>query len=615
MGQTFSIAHLAQFVDVSRQRYRDEVRAELSETDWHYEIEPEDFEREVNRIAERRTRREVKSGVQTIHYQLNTVQSANGQTPFVTLFLGLTEAAPGRERDDAAMVFKEVLEQRLQGTKNEKGAWVTPAFPKIVYELTHLNIEPDEPYYWLTELAARCTARRMVPDYLSGKKIFEWKYGGRLERIQDRSAKWGDERIWGRNPFTALSDEQMALLDKYADSECGMLYYKKSDTLSVEEREECERIMWEYDIPRDRVIPPVIPPMGCRSLLSASPTYKVYGRWNKGVCTLSLPYVAMLAIEATQGKSQEERISEFWRQMDVASELVHEGLKFKIDRLRGTVSDIAPLMWKYGALSRLEHGETIDCMITGGYSTSSFGYAGLYECVYALTGKSHTDPETKPFALEIMQFMNNKCAEWNADEDVGYSVYGTPIESTTYKYAKALRRRFSHLDTPEVKDILNYEYITNSSHVVVREAIDPFSKLTFEADFQKLCTAGSVDYIECVHMEDNIPAVLSVIRHIFDVTMYGELNTKSDYCLKCGYDKEIPLIRMEDGKYKFVCPNCGNDDPERMLTARRVCGYVSSNDFNQGRKAEIADRFVHLGGELDTKTKTVVVAAPIPATV
>lgn len=614
-GQTFSIAHLVPFVDVSRQRYRKEVREELLGTDWHYEVSPEELEKEVNRIAERRVRREVKSGVQTIHYQLNTVQSANGQTPFVTLFMALTEAAPGQERDDAAMVFAEILEQRLQGTKNEVGVWTTPAFPKLVYELTHLCLEPDEPYYWLTRLAARCTARRMVPDYLSGKKVYEWKYGGKLEPIRERIKKWGDESIWGLNPFKRLSDEQMWLLDRYASDEVGMLYYKREYSLSQEDREECERIMREYDIPRDRVIPPVIPPMGCRSFLSSSPTYKVYGRWNKGVCTVSLPYVALLAVEKTEGKTYDERIKAFWDCMESASEIVHHGLQFKIERLRGTVSDIAPLLWKYGALSRLNSGEKIDSMITGGYSTTSFGYAGLYECVYALTGKSHTDPASKPLALEIMRFMNDKCDEWNSEENVGYSVYGTPIESTTYKFARALQRRFANLHTSEADEIKRYDYITNSAHVVVREKIDPFTKLTFEADFQRLCTAGSVNYIECAHMEDNIPAVLSVIKHIFDTTMYGELNTKSDFCMECGWDKEIPAVfNNESGHYEWVCPNCGNKNPLRMSIVRRVCGYLSSNDFNDGRIGEIKDRVVHLGGELDTDTPTVVAIPAMAAT-
>ena len=462
-----------------------------------------------NRVTERRLREEVKSGIQTIQYQLITLMTCNGQAPFVTVFMYLDEVPEGRTRDDLAMIIEEVMLQRMQGVKNEKGVWITPAFPKLIYVLDEDNITEGSKYWHLTELAAKCTAKRMVPDYISAKIMKELKKGE------------------------------------------------------------------------------VYPCMGCRSFLTVEDSqmlsngkHKFYGRFNQGVVTINLVDVAC---------SSEGDMDRFWQILDERLELCHRALRCRHERLLGTISDVAPILWQNGALARLKKGETIDKLLYNGYSTISLGYAGLYEMCMRMLGKSHTDPEAKPFALKVMQRLNDKCKEWREAENISYSVYGTPMESTTYKFAKCLQKRFGII--PGVTD---KNYITNSYHVHVSEKIDAFSKLKFEAEFQKLSPGGAISYIEVPNMQTNIPAVLSVMQFIYNNIMYAELNTKSDFCEKCGYDGEIKIVEDEAGKLVWECPNCGNRDQNKLFVARRTCGYIGTQFWNQGRTQEIRDRVLHL---------------------
>ena len=502
-GQSFTLAHLAPFVDISRQKLRKNVIAERTECG---EALDEDI---INRVTERRLREEVKSGIQTIQYQLITLMTCNGQAPFVTVFMYLDEVPEGRTRDDLAMIIEEVMLQRMQGVKNEKGVWITPAFPKLIYVLDEDNITEGSKYWHLTELAAKCTAKRMVPDYISAKIMKELKKGE------------------------------------------------------------------------------VYPCMGCRSFLTVEDSqmlpngrHKFYGRFNQGVVTINLVDVAC---------SSEGDMDRFWQILDERLELCHRALRCRHERLLGTISDVAPILWQNGALARLKKGETIDKLLYNGYSTISLGYAGLYEMCMRMLGKSHTDPEAKPFALKVMQRLNDKCKEWREAENISYSVYGTPMESTTYKFAKCLQKRFGII--PGVTD---KNYITNSYHVHVSEKIDAFSTLKFEAEFQKLSPGGAISYIEVPNMQTNIPAVLSVMQFIYNNIMYAELNTKSDFCEKCGYDGEIKIVEDEAGKLVWECPNCGNRDQNKLFVARRTCGYIGTQFWNQGRTQEIRDRVLHL---------------------
>ena len=502
-GQSFTLAHLAPFVDISRQKLRKNVIAERTECG---EALDEDI---INRVTERRLREEVKSGIQTIQYQLITLMTCNGQAPFVTVFMYLDEVPEGRTRDDLAMIIEEVMLQRMQGVKNEKGVWITPAFPKLIYVLDEDNITEGSKYWHLTELAAKCTAKRMVPDYISAKIMKELKKGE------------------------------------------------------------------------------VYPCMGCRSFLTVEDSqmlpngrHKFYGRFNQGVVTINLVDVAC---------SSEGDMDRFWQILDERLELCHRALRCRHERLLGSLSDVAPILWQNGALARLKKGETIDKLLYNGYSTISLGYAGLYEMCMRMLGKSHTDPEAKPFALKVMQRLNDKCKEWREAENISYSVYGTPMESTTYKFAKCLQKRFGII--PGVTD---KNYITNSYHVHVSEKIDAFSKLKFEAEFQKLSPGGAISYIEVPNMQTNIPAVLSVMQFIYNNIMYAELNTKSDFCEKCGYDGEIKIVEDEAGKLVWECPNCGNRDQNKLFVARRTCGYIGTQFWNQGRTQEIRDRVLHL---------------------
>ena len=502
-GQSFTLAHLAPFVDISRQKLRKNVIAERTECG---EALDEDI---INRVTERRLREEVKSGIQTIQYQLITLMTCNGQAPFVTVFMYLDEVPEGRTRDDLAMIIEEVMLQRMQGVKNEKGVWITPAFPKLIYVLDEDNITEGSKYWHLTELAAKCTAKRMVPDYISAKIMKELKKGE------------------------------------------------------------------------------VYPCMGCRSFLTVEDSqmlpngrHKFYGRFNQGVVTINLVDVAC---------SSEGDMDRFWQILDERLELCHRALRCRHERLLGTISDVAPILWQNGALARLKKGETIDKLLYNGYSTISLGYAGLYEMCMRMLGKSHTDPEAKPFALKVMQRLNDKCKEWREAENISYSVYGTPMESTTYKFAKCLQKRFGII--PGVTD---KNYITNSYHVHVSEKIDAFSKLKFEAEFQKLSPGGAISYIEVPNMQTNIPAVLSVMQFIYNNIMYAELNTKSDFCEKCGYDGEIKIVEDEAGKLVWECPNCGNRDQNKLFVARRTCGYIGTQFWNQGVTQEIRDRVLHL---------------------
>ena len=502
-GQSFTLAHLAPFVDISRKKIRKNVIEERKECG-----EPMD-EAIIDKVTERRLREEIKSGIQTIQYQLITLMTCNGQAPFVTVFMYLDEVPEGQTRKDLSMIIEEVLVQRMQGVKNEKGVWITPAFPKLIYVLDEDNISEDAPYWYLTELAAKCTAKRMVPDYISAKIMKELKQGD------------------------------------------------------------------------------VYPCMGCRSFLTvedsqrnADGSHKYYGRFNQGVVTINLVDVAC---------SSEGDMDRFWEILDERLELCHEALICRHERLLGTISDVAPILWQNGALARLKKGEKIDKLLFNGYSTISLGYAGLYEMCMRMLGKSHTDPEARPFALKVMQRLNDKCKEWKAAENISYSVYGTPMESTTYKFAKCLQKRFGII--PGVTD---KNYITNSYHVHVSEKIDAFSKLKFESDFQKLSPGGAVSYVEVPNMQNNIPAVLSVMKFIYNNIMYAELNTKSDYCECCGYDGEMVIKEEESGKLIWECPNCGNKDQNKMFVARRTCGYIGTQFWNQGRTQEIRDRVLHL---------------------
>ena len=502
-GQSFTLSHLAPFVDVSRQKLRKSVIEERIESG---EVLDDAI---IDKITERRLRTEVQSGIQTIQYQLITLMTCNGQAPFVTVFMYLDEVPEGRTRDDLAMIIEEVMKQRMQGVKNEKGVWITPAFPKLIYVLDEDNITEDSKYWYLTELAAKCTAKRMVPDYISAKIMKELKNGD------------------------------------------------------------------------------IYPCMGCRSFLTvedsqrnADGSHKFYGRFNQGVVTINLVDVAC---------SAEGNMERFWEILDERLELCHRALRCRHERLLGTVSDVAPILWQNGALARLKKGETIDKLLFDGYSTISLGYAGLYEMCMRMLGKSHTDPEAKPFALAVMQRLNDKCKEWKEAENISYSVYGTPMESTTYKFAKCLQKRFGII--PGVTD---KNYITNSYHVHVTEKIDAFSKLKFESEFQKLSPGGAISYIEVPNMQTNIPAVLSVLQYIYENIMYAELNTKSDFCEVCGYDGEIKIIEDETGKLVWECPNCGNRDQDKLFVARRTCGYIGTQFWNQGRTQEIKDRVLHL---------------------
>ena len=517
-GQSISLAHLAPFVDVSRQKIRKEGEEEFKLThNMIYHGELVDFsdsaKAAINEVTEGRVREEVKRGVQTIQYQVITLMTTNGQAPFITVFMYLNEVSDPQTKHDLAMIIEETVKQRMEGVKNEKGIWVTPAFPKLIYVLEEDNIEPGTPYYYLTELCAKCSVKRLVPDYISEKKMLENK------------------------------------VDANGDGHC-------------------------YTC------------MGCRSFLTpyldenGKPKY--YGRFNQGVVTINLPDV---------GLSAGGDFDKFWEIFDERLELCHRALRLRHERLVGTLSDASPIHWQHGALARLEKGEPIDKLLYGGYSTISLGYAGLYECVKAMTGKSHTDPEAKQFALDVMQYMNDKCKQWKAAENMDYSLYGTPIESTTYKFAKCLQKRFG-----VIEGITDKGYITNSYHVHVTEEIDAFTKLKFESEFQQLSPGGAISYIEIANLSDNIPAVMTVLKYIYDNIMYAELNTKSDYCQVCGWDKEIEIVQNEHGKLVWRCPNCGNTDKGKMNIARRTCGYIGLNDWNQGRTQEIKERYVHLGG-------------------
>ena len=510
-GQSISLAHLAPFVDVSRRKIRKEVEEEFKTIP--LDAGCDDVESVIFDIVEGRVREEVKRGVQTIQYQVITLMTTNGQAPFITVFMYLNEVNDPQTKHDLAMIIEEVVKQRMEGVKNEKGIWVTPAFPKLIYVLEDDNIEPGTPYYYLTELCAKCSVKRLVPDYISEKKMLENK------------------------------------VDANGDGHC-------------------------YTC------------MGCRSFLTpyldGNGKPKYYGRFNQGVVTINLPDV---------GLSAGGDFDRFWEIFDERLELCHRALQLRHERLVGTLSDASPIHWQHGALARLEKGETIDKLLYGGYSTISLGYAGLYECVKAMTGKSHTDPEAKQFALDVMQYMNDKCKQWKAAENMDYSLYGTPIESTTYKFAKCLQKRFG-----VIEGITDKGYITNSYHVHVTEEIDAFTKLKFEAEFQQLSPGGAISYIEIANLSDNIPAVMTVLRYIYDNIMYAELNTKSDYCQCCGWDKEIEVVQNEHGKLIWRCPNCGNTDKSKMNIARRTCGYIGLNDWNQGRTQEIKERYVHLGG-------------------
>ena len=501
-GQSISLTHLAPFVDISRKKIIAEVEAEM------YGLNVSDERKE--QIVDKRLRREINKGVQTIQYQVVTLMTTNGQAPFITVFMYLNEAKDEREKEDLALIIEEMLSQRIQGVKNESGVWITPAFPKLIYVLENDNIFPNTKYYHLTKLAARCSAKRLVPDYISEKKMLEYK------------------------------------VDKNGEGHCFTC-------------------------------------MGCRSFLTpyidekGNPKY--YGRFNQGVVTINLVDVAL---------SSGGDMDKFWSIFDERLNLCHKALRARHERLLGTPSDVAPILWQYGALARLKKGELIDKLLYGGYSTISLGYAGLYECVKYMTGQSHTKDSAKPFAIQVMQYMNDKCDEWKNKENIDYSIYGTPLESTTYKFAKSLQKRFG-----VIEGITDKSYITNSYHVHVSEQIDAFSKLKFESDFQKLSPGGAISYVEVPNMQDNIEAVMSVLSFIYENIMYAELNTKSDYCQACGYDGEMK-IEENEGKLEWVCPKCRNKDQNKLNVARRTCGYIGTQFWNQGRTQEIRDRVMHL---------------------
>ena len=511
-GQSISLTHLAPFVDVSRQKIRKQVLAEIETLG----IAPS--EDKVTEIVEKRLREEIRRGVQTIQYQVVTLLTTNGQAPFITVFMYLNEARSEQEKRDLAVIIEEMLEQRYQGVKNEQGVWVTPAFPKLIYVLEEDNIHNDSPYYYLTRLAAKCTARRMVPDYISEKKMLELK---------------GDV-------YPCMGCRSFLTPDRFTDAGVGNIANAGN-----------------YEPGK----------------------HKYYGRFNQGVVTINLPDVAL---------SAGGNIEKFWSIFDERLELCHRALRCRHDRLKGTLSDAAPILWQYGACARLKKGEPIDRLLYDGYSTISLGYAGLYECVKYMTGKSHTDPSATPFALSIMQKMNDKCKEWKTAENIDYSLYGTPLESTTYKFAKCLQKRFG-----VIEGVTDKGYITNSYHVHVTEPIDAFSKLKFEAQFQHLSPGGAISYVEVPNMQQNLEAVLQVMKFIYDNIIYAELNTKSDYCQVCGWDGEIEIVE-EDGKLIWRCPKCGNTDQDKMNVARRPCGYIGTQFWNQGRTQEIRERVLHL---------------------
>ena len=504
-GQSITLSHLAPFVDVSRQKFRKEVKEEFETIGLELDDE------KINALAEERLKKEITKGVQTIQYQVVTLMTTNGQAPFITVFMYLNEVPEGRLRDDLAMIIEETLKQRMKGVKNEKGVYITPAFPKLIYALQENNIEPNSQYYYLTELAARCSAKRLVPDYISEKVMKELK------------------------------------VDQNGNGQC-------------------------------------YPSMGCRSFLTpyidenGKPKY--YGRFNQGVVTINLVDVAC---------SSKRDMNKFWQIFDERLELCYRALMCRHERLKGTPSDVAPILWQHGELARLKKGETIDKLLYGGYSTISLGYAGLYECVKYMTGKSHTDPSATPFAIEVMQHLNDACTKWKEKENIDFSLYGTPIESTTYKFAKCLQKRFG-----KIEGVTDKNYITNSYHIHVTEHINAFDKLTFESQFQKLSPGGAISYVEVPDMQDNIDAVLAVMKHIYNNIMYAELNTKSDYCMACGYDGEIQIEKDENGKLIWVCPNCGNKNQDMMSVARRTCGYIGTQFWNQGRTQEIKERVLHL---------------------
>ncbi len=519
-GQSISLTHLAPFVEVSRQKIRGEVARELEELGVSASAE------KVREVVEERLRDEIRRGVQTIQYQVVTLMTTNGQAPFVTVFMYLNEARTPQEKHDLAMIVEETLRQRYEGVKNEAGVWITPAFPKLIYVLEDDNIRDDSPYFYLTKLAAKCTAKRMVPDYISEKKMRE------LKLSKGETAGNGD-------CYTCMGCRSFLTPDRSGNG-----FNNVANALN-------------YD--------PTKP--------------KYYGRFNQGVVTINLPDVAL---------SSHQDMDKFWKIFDERLELCHRALLCRHERLMGTLSDAAPILWQYGALARLKKGETIDKLLVGGYSTISLGYAGLYECVKYMTGHSHTEKEGTPFAMAVMQHMNDKCAEWKAESDIDFSLYGTPLESTTYKFAKCLQRRFGII--PGVTD---KGYITNSYHVHVSEEIDAFDKLKFEGMFQQLSPGGAISYVEVPNMQDNLKAVIRVMQYIYDNIMYAELNTKSDYCQVCGYDGEIRIVE-DDGKLVWECPNCGNRDQEKMNVARRTCGYIGTQFWNQGRTEEIRDRVLHL---------------------
>lgn len=591
-GQSESLAHLSPFVDVSRHRIRAEVEDEVSEgvTSGQLTLDPAstEYEEYVTNITERRVREEVKQGVQAIHYQITTLMTTNGQTPFVTIWMYLGEVPEGRQRDDLAMVIEEVIRQRYRGVKNDQGIWVTPAFPKLVYCLEEDNAVPGSRYWYLTELSAKCSAKRLVPDYVSEKVLFKNKFPKerRLTTAQRRD-QWGDEHVWGPNPFRSLTDDECAEIDR-CDQDGRHLTPKVMTILE------------NHNILYNQAFTLAFPPMGCRSFLTDDPIHhQYYGRFNQGVVTINLVYVALEAVSRVAGSiddytvdDQQDAMTEFWSYFDDTLDLCHRALQARHARLVGTPSDVSPIHWQYGALARLQKGETIDPLLYGNYSTISLGYAGLYECVKAITGFSHTDDRAKGFALCIMQHMNDKCAEWRHVENISYSLYGTPLESTTYQFAQGLQRRFGR-----IPGITDHGYITNSYHVNVREHIDPFTKLGLEAEFQRLSPGGAISYVETVNLNNNVQAVLEVIRYIYEHIMYAELNTKSDYCQVCGYDGEIQIVEDDQGHLSWECPHCGNRDQSKMNVARRTCGYIGSQFWNQGRTEEIRDRYVHLGGE------------------
>ena len=519
-GQSISLTHLAPFVEVSRQKIRGEVARELEELG--VSASPE----KVREVVEDRLRDEIRRGVQTIQYQVVTLMTTNGQAPFVTVFMYLNEARTPQEKHDLAMIVEETLRQRYEGVKNEAGVWITPAFPKLIYVLEDDNVYEDSPYFYLTQLAAKCTAKRMVPDYISEKKMRE------LKLSKGETAGNGD-------CYTCMGCRSFLTPDRSGNG-----FNNVANALN-------------YD--------------------PSKPKY--YGRFNQGVVTINLPDVAL---------SSHQDMDKFWKIFDERLELCHRALLCRHERLMGTLSDAAPILWQYGALARLKKGETIDKLLVGGYSTISLGYAGLYECVKYMTGHSHTEKEGTPFAMAVMQRMNDKCAEWKAESDIDFSLYGTPLESTTYKFAKCLQRRFGII--PGVTD---KGYITNSYHVHVSEEIDAFDKLKFEGMFQQLSPGGAISYVEVPNMQDNLKAVIRVMQYIYDNIMYAELNTKSDYCQVCGYDGEIKIVE-DDGKLVWECPNCGNRDQEKMNVARRTCGYIGTQFWNQGRTEEIRDRVLHL---------------------